>query len=271
MDRNVRLLVSYDGGDFHGWQVQPGQRTVQGVLEESLRRVFRHPVTLIASGRTDAGVHAAGQVANVRTTCTLACDKLLHAIGSRLPSDVAIRDVRDVAGNFHATRCALRKLYRYRIHNDRCRSVPKHMQRYAFHYWEPLDLNAMREAAKAFVGTMDFTAMTTSRCQRASMVRTVHRCDVVRHLDELRVDVSGSGFLYNQVRNMVGTLIEVGRGHWSADRVGDILESKNRSDAGPTSPAHGLCLQWVEYPAHLLRLGGRPEDCSPSSAPATES
>ena len=119
MERNLRLLLSYDGTDFHGWQVQPGMRTVQGILKESLGRVMRHPITLVGSGRTDAGVHALGQVASVRTSCRIPSDNLVHAVGSRLPQDLVVRDVADVAGSFHAQHSSKHKLYRYRIHNAR--------------------------------------------------------------------------------------------------------------------------------------------------------
>lgn len=211
---------------------------------------------LTASGRTDAGVHAAGQVANVFTSCTIPDGPLRHALGSRLPNDLAIRAAAEVSPAFHATRSAIAKLYRYRIHNVSSRPVSKLRQRYAYHFWEPLDLDRMRAAAVHFVGEMDFGAMTSARCVRETMVRRVLRCDVHRYLDEIRVDVEGTGFLYNQVRNMVGTLIKVGRGRWEPDRVAEILTGRDRTVAGPTAPACGLCLQWVRYPADLLQPGG---------------
>ncbi len=253
MDRNIRLLLCYDGTDFHGWQAQPGLRTVQGVIEESLRRVLRHEARVAASGRTDAGVHAIGQVANVRTSCAMPGEKLRHAIGSRLPQDLCVRAVSDVSAAFHATRSAVSKLYRYRIHNARERPVVKMAQWQTYHFWERLDVDRMRRAAAHFVGEMDFTSMAGAGCERESMVRRVLRCEVTRHFDEVRIDVEGSGFLYNQVRCMVGTLIEVGRGRWAPERVAAILSGRDRSQAGPTAPAKGLCLQWVRYPPELLR------------------
>jgi tRNA pseudouridine38-40 synthase len=252
MERNVRLLLSYDGTEFHGWQRQPGFRTVQGVLEENLRRVLRHPVRLIGSGRTDAGVHAIGQVANVLTSCTIPSDRLRHAIGSRLPHDLCVREATDVSPKFHANQSSLSKLYRYRIFATFDRPVTRLVQRYAYHFWERIDVDAMRAAARHFVGEMDFTSMAAARCVRATMVRRVLRCDVVRCDPEITVDVEGTGFLYNQVRNMVGTLIEVGRGRWSPDRVRDVLAACDRTQAGPTAPAHGLTLRWVRYPPELL-------------------
>ncbi|UCF33382.1 MAG: tRNA pseudouridine(38-40) synthase TruA [Phycisphaerales bacterium] len=252
MQRNLYMLIAYDGTDFHGWQRQPGFRTVQGLLEDSMQRVVRHPVDLIASGRTDAGVHAAGQVANFVADTGIACDRLLHAIGSRLSEDVSVITVREVHPNFHATQSAVSKEYCYRIHNSPHRPVEQFSQRYAYHYWRVIDIDRMREAAGHFIGEKDFTAMASTGCVRESMIRTVLRCDVERFGPEVRISVEGTGFLYNQVRNMVGTLLEVGRGRWEPDAIPDILAGKDRSQAGPTVPPHGLCLRWVKYPPNLL-------------------
>lgn len=252
MDRTLKLLIAYDGTEFHGWQFQPGLRTVQGELIQAARRVLRHQVTLRGSGRTDAGVHAAGQVASLRTSSAIPADNVRRAIGSRLPKDMSVIDVQEVHPDFDATSSSVSKLYRYRIHNSPHRPVCAHTQRYAYHFWHPLEWEVMRDAARSFVGEMDFSSMAGAGCVRETMVRRVIRCDVHRHLDEVRVDVQGTGFLYNQVRNMVGTLIEVGRGHWNPEKVAEILASGDRTQAGPTAPARGLCLQWVEYPARLL-------------------
>lgn len=248
MTRNVQLVIAYDGTDFHGWQTQPGVRTVQGEVEDVLRHVVRHPVELIASGRTDAGVHAAGQVANFHTDCSLAPNKLLHAIGGRFAEDVSLLRVRDGPPSFHATLSALSKLYRYRICNTPREPEPRE-GRYTYHYYRPLAVDPMREAARCAIGTHNFRALTSTRgAEKASYVRTVLDCDVYTALGEIRIDVRGTGFLYNQVRNMVGTFIEIGRGHWAAERIHEILASQDRQQAGPTAPARGLCLQWVQYP-----------------------
>jgi tRNA pseudouridine38-40 synthase len=247
------LLTAYDGTDFHGWQMQPGVRTVQGVIEEAVRRVVRHPTTLCGCGRTDAGVHAAAYACSFDTGHKLPVERFPHAVGARLPQDLSIIAARVVHPTFHARDSALSKLYRYRIHNASGRPVEGLSQRYAYHCWHPLDLDAMRAAAALFVGTRDFSAMASTGCTRTTMVRTVIRCDVERHNREIRIDVEGDGFLYHQVRNMTGTLIEVGRGRWPPEHVTEILESKDRTRAGPTAPAHGLCLRWVRYPPHLLR------------------
>jgi tRNA pseudouridine38-40 synthase len=263
MERNIRLLLAYDGTDFHGWQKQPGLRTVQDLVEQAARRVIRHQVTINGSGRTDSGVHAAGQVANFLTTCDIPCDRIARAIGSRLPKDISIYHARGIALTFRASRDAVSKLYRYRIYNSRSRPVQAGLQRYTYHFWNPLDLDRLREAGRLFLGEHDFAGFATKGNVRESTVRSIYRVEVSTHLREVRIDVEGSGFLYNQVRNMVGTMIEIGRGHWEPRRVRQIIESRDRADAGPTAPARGLCLQWVRY--HLRAIAkaeaeGRSDD-----------
>ncbi len=266
MPRTIYLRIAYDGTDFHGWQTQPGLRTVQDTLEQTIRRVVRHPLELVGSGRTDAGVHAAGQAAAFVTTCPLDEQRMLYAIRSRLPEDVTVSAVQEVHPDFDATRSALSKLYRYRIHNTDARPVEHLTQRYAFHCWHPLDAARMADAARHFVGEMDFAAVAGSGCRKPSTVRTVLRCEVERRSEEIWIDVEGRGFLYNQVRNMVGTLINVGVGRWEPDRIPAILASRDRSQAGPTVPARGLCLRWVKYPDHLLRPPDKDGSASPYDA-----
>jgi len=268
MDRNFKLLIAYDGAGFHGWQNQPGLDTVQGTLEQAARRVLRHPIEIIGSGRTDAGVHAAGQVANFLTSSSIPVYNCLRAIGSRLPVEINLRDVAEVSRRFHANRSAESKLYRYRIHNSSQRPVEHRTQRYCYHFWHELDAARMREGARFFIGELDFSALASAGCVRETMVRTVLRCDIRRHYDEIAIDVEGKGFLYNQVRNMVGTLIEVGRGRWEPRRVKDIIESRERKEAGPTAPAHGLCLQWVRYPPDVLTPDCDDDPPKPGEAPA---
>ncbi len=253
MDRTISLVVAFDGTDFHGWQFQTGLRTVQGVLEPALQRVVRHPVKLCGSGRTDAGVHAKGHVSNFTTTCPLDPDRMRHAIGSRLDTDLSIVAVREVHEEFHAGFSAVSKLYRYRIHNTLNRPVENHTRRFAYHCWKKLDLDRMQAAARSFVGKMDFSSMAAAGCVRESMVREVLRCDIERHGDEIRIDVEGTGFLHKQVRTMAGTLVNVGRGIFEPGDVATIIEGRDRANAGPTMPGHGLCLQWVRYPSHLLQ------------------
>ena len=253
MIRNIYLRVAFDGTDFHGWQHQPGQRTVQQVCEDVLQRVVRHPIDLFGCGRTDAGVHAAAHVSNFLTDSTLAARKIGHAVRARLPADMELTAIREVDVSFHARRSAVSKLYRYRIHHHRSKPIDRGTQRYTYHCWRPLDLDRMRAASRHYVGGIDFTSMTPTHTVRETMVRRVFRCDIDRHLDEVRIDVLGEGFLYRQVRNMVGTLIEIGRGYWEPDYLQKILAKRDRTAAGPTAPAEGLSLQWVRYPPDVLR------------------
>jgi len=245
--RTLRLTLAYDGTDFHGWQRQAGVRTVQEEVEAVLRRVLREPVNLTGASRTDAGVHARGQVAHLCTDASIPADNLRRAVSHRLPGDVTVLHVAEAPLGFDARRDARAKLYRYRVYNHPRRPVAHLRQRYAWHVWYPLDLDRMRAAAARLVGTYDFTAFASAGSPRRSGVRTMYSVGIRRCYDEVLIDVRGDGFLYNQVRNMVGTLVEIGRGHWEPERVSLILESRDRTQAGPTAPAHGLCLQWVEY------------------------
>lgn len=247
MERNIRITLAYDGADFHGWQRQPGQRTVQESVEDVVRRVCAHPLTVFGASRTDAGVHARGQVANFKTTCPIPANNLALAIGHHLPDDVSLVHLREAPSDFHASGSAVRKLYRYRIHAARARPVESAAHRCAWHVWHPLDLETMRAAAKALVGTHDFAGFASAGDQRATTVRTLYNAQVEPRSREICIDFLGNGFLYNQVRNMVGTLVEIARGHWPVDRIPLILNGRDRGLAGPTAPAHGLSLEWIQY------------------------
>jgi tRNA pseudouridine38-40 synthase len=247
MERHLKLVLAYDGTEFHGWQRQAGVRTVQDELEQVLRRVLRHPLHVAGASRTDAGVHARGQVAAVQTVTPIPLANLERAIGHRLPDDIGLVSIAEVAPEFHPARSATRKLYRYRIWNSRRRPVVQLAARYAWHVWHPLDLERLRAAARALVGTHDFVAFATPGSPRLTTVRTVERLEVGRAGDEVVFEVAGDGFLYNQVRNMIGTLVEIGRGHWEPERIPLILAGRDRRAAGPTAPPHGLCLEWVQY------------------------
>jgi tRNA pseudouridine38-40 synthase len=256
MVRKIQLLIGYDGSGFHGWQSQPGIRTVQGVLLTAVRRVVKEPTEVVGAGRTDTGVHAAGQVAHFETCCDIPASNLLLAIGSRLPKDMTLISAREVHGDFHATRSAVSKCYRYRVYNASVRPVGQLRDRFTYHFWHPLDEDRLRAGARHFIGQRDFSAMASKQSPRESYVRRVMRVSVFRRFHEVIIEVVGDGFLYRQVRNMVGTLLEVGRGYWEPEEVASILESLDRRNAGPTAPAKGLCLQWVRYPAELLRPAG---------------
>jgi tRNA pseudouridine38-40 synthase len=245
--RNIKLVIGYDGCAYHGWQRQAqGFITVQQCLEEAAARVVGHPVLVSGAGRTDAGVHATGQVANFHTTnLAIPLRGLRRAINAKLPRDIAVRSVTQVSDAFHASRWASGKTYRYRIHVAPDRPVL--MAHQVYHYWRVLDVDAMRQAAARLLGRHDFRGLATSTDERQDTVRRLWRCDVVEEGPEIHVIVEGEGFLYNMVRNIVGTLIEIGRGLWDVRRIDRILATCDRRLAGPTAPAPGLCLVAVHY------------------------
>ncbi len=244
--RWLKLTVAYDGTDFAGWQVQPDQRTVQGALEAAWREITSELVRLTASGRTDAGVHAEGQVAGLETASEIPTDKLRAALNSKLPADVVIRLVEEAPANFHATHDALRKTYRYQIHNSRVR--PLMDRQLVWHVpTAELDVDAMGQGGAALVGRHDFVCFESTGSERASTIRTITALEVTRHGDRINIEVTGDGFLYNMVRAIAGTLVEVGRGAQPADWVAQVLASRDRTQAGPTAPASGLVLARVDY------------------------
>jgi len=247
MERNIKLVLAYDGTGFHGWQRQTELRTVQQELEDVLRQVLRHPLHVKGASRTDAGVHARGQVASVATSSAIPVENICRAVGHRLPADMALRDAQECRRGFHPSLDALGKLYRFRVFNSAHRPVEELAHRFVWHVWYPLDLERMRAAAAKLVGRHDFAGFASQGSPRQTTVRTVRRIGIRRGGYEVLFDIEGDGFLYNQVRNMVGTLVEVGRGRWLPERVCEILASRDRGLAGPTAPPHGLCLEWVRY------------------------
>lgn len=245
--RNLKLVLAYDGTAYHGWQRQAdGIETIQGRLEALLGRIVGHPVNLHGAGRTDAGVHAQGQTANFRTTnLSIPLDGLRKAVNARLPEDIVVRSVSRVADDFHASLSAVGKTYRYRIGVGSQR--PAALGHRTYRYWRPLDAQRMADAAVQLIGEHDFAGFASAGDERESTVRTIYRCAVAEQDAEIHVSVQGNGFLYNMVRNIVGTLVEIGRGHWPVERVGQILTSCDRRDAGPTAPACGLSMICVHY------------------------
>jgi tRNA pseudouridine38-40 synthase len=243
--RNFKLVLAYDGTDFHGWQTQPGLRTVQQVLEDAIFALTRQRLRASASGRTDTGVHAAGQVVNFRSDTRLSPDVLPRALNAHLPDDVLVKDAAVVADSFDANRDARRKLYRYVIHDG---AVPElFLRRYCHHARHRLDAAAMARAAACLRGTHDFRCFETEWPNRASSVRTVTHLAVNRMGDWIWLDVEADGFLYNMVRAIAGTLLNVGRGYWPEDEIEAILSAGDRTRAGPTAPAKGLFLMRVLY------------------------
>ncbi len=244
--RNLKLVLSYDGSEFHGWQTQPGFRTVQETLEQAIAAITQETrIRANPSGRTDAGVHAVGQVVNFYTATRIPARQLIRAINSKLPQDVVVRDCVDMPQSFDANKDALRKLYRYVVY-DRAVSDP-FMRRYACHSRHPLDAAAMRRASHCLIGRHDFHSFETEWPNRLSSIRTITHLAVNRVGDYLWLDVEADGFLYNMVRAIAGTLIYVGRGFWPEQRVAEILHAEDRREAGPTAPPQGLFLMRVTY------------------------
>jgi len=245
MLRNLKLSICYDGTDFHGWQRQPDLRTVQGVLEEAIRQLTGFEATTDASGRTDAGVHALGQVVHFHSASPHPPEVLVKALNALLPRDVRVRGAWEVPQSFHATLDAKAKLYRYVIDNN---TIADPFQlRYCHHVHHPLDVAAMHLAAQALKGRHDFHSFETRWPNRTSSVRTITHIAVNRMGGFVWIDVEADGFLYNMVRAIAGTLILVGVGRWPASRVADVLAAEDRAAAGPTAPPQGLFLVRVRY------------------------
>jgi tRNA pseudouridine38-40 synthase len=252
MLRNIRMVVAYDGTGFHGWQRQPSAPTVQACLEEAIARVIGEPVRLFGSGRTDAGVHALGQVANFMSSCRIPLSNLLKAVNNVLPHEVRVRQASEAPFGFHARYDVRSKTYRYRIlQSDLCSPF---IWRFVWDCPYALDRRRMAAAARTLVGAHDFTSFAAAgdwedEAEPLSMIRTVFSSKMLwsPRTRILTYEVRGSGFLHHMVRNLAGTLVEVGRGKLEAEDVLRILQARDRSRAGPTAPAQGLCLMRVEY------------------------
>jgi tRNA pseudouridine38-40 synthase len=247
--RWLKLTLAYDGGAYAGWQIQPDKPTVQGVLEVALQQITQEVIRVSAAGRTDAGVHALGQVVGLATQTRLSNADLHRALNAVLPNDVAVLALEDAPERFHATHHAVAKRYRYQIHNGRTPSVfDRH---YAWHYPQPLDAAAMHTAGQALVGRHDFSSFETAGSERADSIRTIHELNVTRAsaeiIERVTIEVSGDGFLYNMVRTIVGTLVEVGDGARPVDWPAAVLAARDRRAAGQTAPPHGLFLVSVTY------------------------
>jgi tRNA pseudouridine38-40 synthase len=244
--RNICLTLAYDGTNFNGWQTQPGFRTVQETLETALAKLTSEDrLRCNASGRTDAGVHAVGQVVNFYSLTQLAPEVLVRAINAQLPEDMTVTAAADMPQSFDANRDARRKLYRYVIHDG---AVPSpFLRRYCCQSRHPLDAAAMRRAVEPLKGRHDFHSFETDWPNRMSSVRTITHLAVNRVGDWIWIDVEADGFLYNMVRAIAGTLMNVGRGYWPETQVAKILNAADRAQAGPTAPAQGLFLMRVSY------------------------
>lgn len=243
--RNIKLTLEYDGTLFYGWQCQKEKRTIQNEIEIALEKILKEKVSITGSGRTDAGVHALGQVANFKTDKTIKCEELLYALNTLLPPDIVIIKVEEVAEDFNARITAKKKHYRYVINNARFPSALNYNREYHFKYY--LDTEAMQLAANDIIGEHDFKAFAASGCTAKDTVRTIDNITVTRLGNRVVIDILGNGFLYNMVRIIVGTLLDIGSGKLDICTIKNMLETKDRSLGGKTVGPEGLYLVEVYY------------------------
>lgn len=240
---NIKLTIQYDGTDYHGWQIQKDEKTIQQTLTDAIFAVTGEKVNVTGCGRTDAGVHGDNYICNFHTETTLPPDRLVYILNNHLPEDIICKKSEAVSDDFCAIRSALKKTYVYTIYNAEFGDV--FYNRYAWHYKFPLDIDKMRAEAKAFLGEHDFAAFAASGFTVKSTVRTIYAVDIEKKGDVITIAVTGNGFLYNMVRIIAGTLVQAGGG--MIDNVKEIIESRDRTRAGITAPACGLCLKEVCY------------------------
>lgn len=246
MNRNIKLVIEYDGTAYFGWQRQADVSTVQQVLEDTLSRIVNGKVVLIASSRTDTGVHALNQVANFRTSTVLPLRNLHLGVNSLLPPDIVVKEMSDVDWEFHSQFCARSKVYHYRIFNNPVRTALERNR--CWHVRAPLDIDAMNRAAAHLLGTHDFESFCAARCEVEDRVRTVTEASFRMEAGGMIVfRIEADGFLRHMVRNIVGTLVDIGKGATPGGDLVRILSAKDRREAGPAAPARGLFLMEVRY------------------------
>jgi len=243
--RKIKLTIAYDGYSYHGWQIQPGHPTIEQTIEDAIANLTGQKVELTGASRTDAGVSALGQVATFQIDSPIPTENLAKAITHRLPQDITIIEAVEVPLDFDVIRDVKSKLYRYTIFNGEVRPVLQ--IRHCWHIPEKLDVAAMSKAASFLIGKKDFKSFASAADKRESSVRTIFHCDASKANDWVYIDVEGDGFLYNMVRNIVGTLVEAGIGRMKPEKMAEILEAKARSAAGLIAPAEGLCLMWIKH------------------------
>ena len=244
--RNIRITIEYDGKNFAGWQAQPNKESIQQSIEDSIFEITGERVELVGSGRTDAGVHALGQVANFHTNSKIEIEKVPYAINSKLPKSIVVHKAEEVEDRFHSRYNCKQKTYRYVINNS---EFPSALNRYReYHMPYKLDFDEMKEAIKKFEGEHDFKAFKSSGGKdKKTTVRTLTRCEIKKEGTKIIIELTGNGFLYNMVRIISGTIVDVGLGKIKASEISGIIESKDRRKAGKTLPPHGLYLVEVKY------------------------
>lgn len=245
MKRNIKIIVEYDGTNYYGWQIQPEVPTIQSELKKAIFNITKEDVAVIGSGRTDTGVHAKNQVAHFHTESSIRAEVFAKAINSQLPDDIVVKRSELVDLDFHAQYQAKAKAYSYTIFTNEYR--PALNRNYVYWMRRSLDISLMREAASYLIGTHDFSSFEAAKSPRKSSIRTINKVDIQKENCYITTLLEANGFLYKMVRNIMGTLIEVGYKKYSPTKINEILKAKNRDFAGVTAPSHGLCLEYVLY------------------------
>ena len=242
--RNIKITIQYNGKNYCGWQKQNNSPGIQGTIEKAIFDITREEVKITGSGRTDAGVHALGQVANFKINSQIPVDRIPNALNAKLPKDISIVKAEEVDEDFHSRYSAKKKTYRYQVYNSLYRSPIYADISYPVKY--DLDIDKMKKEAKSLIGTYDFKGFMSSGSSVTDTVRTIYNIEVSKSEDLIIIEIEGNGFLYNMVRIIAGTLVDIGRGRIT-EKMSTIIESKSRSMAGHTAPAHGLFLKKVDY------------------------
>lgn len=245
---NYKILVAYDGTKYSGWQIQPNATSIQSKIEDAVKIILKKHTRVIGSGRTDAGVHALGQVANFRVSEQVDLYRFLRSINSILPKDIRVKHIEDAPLDFHAQYSATGKIYHYRICLEKVQSP--FLRLYTYHLHDKIDIHLLKEASRLFVGTHDFTSFANEAhagSAQKNPVRTLQRLDIVMEEEGLRLEFEANGFLYKMVRNIVGTLLEVASGKRKIEEILHIMDAKDRKKAGKAAPPQGLCLIKVHY------------------------
>lgn len=243
--KRVKLIVAYDGTKYSGWQLQKNAVTIEQKLNEALYDLLGEEIQVIGASRTDAGVHSLGNVCVFDTNARMPAEKISYALNTRLPDDIVVQNSCEVPADFHPRAGKSAKTYEYRILNRDFRDPTRRLNTYFYHY--DLDVEAMQKAASYLEGEHDFKSFCSVHAQVETTIRTIYKCTVLQKEDEVHIRVTGNGFLYNMVRIIAGTLIEVGAGKREAEDILKMLEAVDRQVAGPTAPAHGLTMIGIEY------------------------
>ena len=247
--KRVKLIVAYDGSNYSGWQIQPNAVTIEEILNFHLTQLLREPIKVIGASRTDAGVHALGNVAVFDTSARMPAEKISFAMNTRLPADIRIQDSCEVPPDFHPRFQRTVKTYEYSILNRKFPDPTKRL--YSLFYYHPLDVEKMQKAADYLVGEHDFKSLCTHKADVESTVRTIYSVDIEKNGEMITIRIRGNGFLYNMVRIITGTLLRVGTGYYQPEYMKELLEAKDRQAAGETAPPQGLMLVKIEYPDYL--------------------